>query len=250
MSRERAALNPNGAQRRTRWWQAIGSALFIILVLALMVRGLLASTGWLRWPFNDLLRGNDIQVESIGGDYVLFMARRDAAREIRLLNWASGAVLDISKGDARVSHVAMAPQGDRLAYALADKSGSVLISRGMTETLTITVFAGPALSTVYGSALSEPVAICEGSDLYWSPQGKYIAFFACDKDQSALFVVETKPDARPVTVPDTLASAGIARKVAWVEEGKLAYTAGSKEPSLALFDVESKSSQILYGPLR
>lgn len=175
----------------------------LILIVAFM---LLATVVWILGDFDlrDLLSsigritGNAVNYEFIdarNNAVLLVMQQGDQSSvKVRLAeqhNW-----IEIATSDDTVSNPALSPSGGYVAYLSEQDGRHIVVAPVITGTEHIVTTALVQQS----SDLVESAEICAWSPIRWSPNERYLSFFACVKDAETSYVVVVDLQSTPVSV--------------------------------------------------
>ncbi len=252
-----------------------GKAIFVLLLVIV---------GYLLWA-SDLGRNFKIKnkflstsskISLISSSDTNLLIRTDKG-EVKLLNPNTHKVQDVSLGDPHARDAALSSDGQIVAYISTTPDGSALnfVSQEgkVTSIFDAAEFNKEAKFVFNNDAKTQ---VCEWSHLFWYPEkstvqtvsqssvlpnpilkpditthGKKLAFFACNKNESVLFVVTTTENSSSTKpIWRTKANSVEPRQAVWLADGKIAFTSGDSIGTLFLLDpnVDEEPAH-LYGSL-
>lgn len=244
-----ARLDPAGKKQRPNRWQQIVGAFSLLTIVGLVSWGILALAGVVPSIGSrpSLANQNRISLVSSLRQQALIFVQRSKSGEVKLVNTATGEVVDITQGDVHATHAALSPVRDVVAYVSSTDSGSSLYLISASGTVTATVSAA-SFSALAKSVNWQTIKVCDWSDLYWSRDGARLCFFACSETASALFTVPAAFNTMPVLVENTVTATMEPRTAQWLDGYNIVFTSGMKEAdSLMLFDSARNTQRQLYG---
>lgn len=188
--------------------------------------------------------------------------------EVKLLNPSTHKVQDISLGNDQVRQAILSPDGQVVAYISDSPEGPALNfikqSGEITHIFNAEDFNKQA-TLVFDS--DSKAQICEWGRVLWqpaeqptivlgvhssvSPNPTKVIFFACTKNESALFIVATTENGSKIKpIWRTKSNTSEPRQAVWLADGKIVLTSGDSIGMMFLVDpsLDEEPTQ-LYGSL-
>lgn len=249
---------------------------FFVFIVAIVVYFLWGKEWGGNLKIKDKILPTSSKINLISFSDTNLLIRTDKG-EVKLLNPNTHKVQDVSLGDSHARDAALSSDGQTVAYVSTTPDGSALnfvSQEGKVTSIFDAEEFNKEAKFVFNS--DTKTQICEWSHLFWYPEksslktvsqssvlsnpalnpnistdGKKLAFFACNKNESILFVVTTAEN-RSSTKPiwRTKANSVEPRQAVWLADGKIAFTSGDSIGTLFLLDpnVDEEPTH-LYGSL-
>ena len=142
-------------------------------------------------------------------------------REVILLMTDTLHTENLSQGIANYSQPTVSPQGDRVAF-VAGESGAQKIKIAPIQGHTYILTDDKQTNDLGKASGIESLSICEESDLSWSPDGTFLAFFACSEDVSMVVTVDIVTRKMQI-VPHTDNANKRPRSLAWLDNTRIVF---------------------------
>lgn len=191
-------------------------------------------------------RESVILVES-GEDLLVMTIDRGNYEELRVLNVTSGMIEDVSHGVQQTRAPALSQSGELVAFFTV---------RNQRTELDISEIGGSShnlISTIGLSALAQQkglteLEICPWTNVWWSKDDRYLAFFSCS-EACSLVTVKDRDSGDLFSIDSTETSDDQPRTLLWLSSTEIAVVQPQKEyDTVWIIDVVSLDKRQVYGP--
>lgn len=236
------------------WWRLllIGAAVIVMILVVPVIINLGQQRGW--WTGLSLLKVSTEpkQVISVIGrsesGVLLIVDRRDA-RQISFVLPDTLQPLELSQGLANNAQPILAFQGDRVAFVVGELGKREIKLAPIHGTISILISDTQIGEFGNTNGLSG-LCICKENALSWSPDGTFLAFFACTQEESVLMTVDTNAKIL-YRVPNTNDASNRPRSLAWLDNSRILFVEQASPDADQAFVINTdgtKKTPVFFAP--
>lgn len=193
---------------------------------------------------------DDIKLISVSQQLAVVLASAEGRREIKLLDTQSLIVQDITRGQPTALTAALSPDGKRLAF-MSDSPDGATVSVVEVEGGKPLSLAALTVLTAGKAVNFDHFAVCNWTNISWSTDNARFLVFGCDKDESAVIIVDADQPLDLMVLANTRATQEGPREAIWLNDHEILFSQrndSTGQTSLKKISADTQSHPVLiYG---
>ena len=188
-----------------------------------------------------------VTLVEVDDDLILMAVGPPDNQEVRTMDVETHVVQDASRGARQVTQPRTSHSGEQVAYFTV-RDGTIELDVSSLEGTSKTLISASEFASLADKKDLDDLAVCPWSQLSWSREGRYLAFFGCTDSASLVLVTEVVTG---ITSPlETTRAAGEhSRTLLWLSDTELALTQPEETyDTVWTVNVESREKAKVFGP--